>query len=84
MPWSKEWLLPFYIDKYNILHFGKNNHNNEYNMDEKLILASCTIKDLGIILKIILNVRNILVKLLIMLITSWELLKILSMNKAFV
>ena len=49
MLWSKEWLLPFYIVKFNILHFGKNNPNIEYNMDEKLISASRTIKDLGII-----------------------------------
>ena len=41
--WSKEWLLPFNIDKYTILHFGKNNPNIEYNMDEKLISASHTI-----------------------------------------
>ena len=47
--WSKEWLLPFNTDKYNILHFGKNNPNIEYSMDEKLISASRTIKDLGII-----------------------------------
>ena len=47
--WSKEWLLPFNTDKCNILHFGKNNPNIEYNMDDKLISASPTIKDLGII-----------------------------------
>ena len=47
--WSKEWLLPFNTDKCNILHFGKNNPNIEYSMDEKLISASRTIKDLGII-----------------------------------
>ena len=49
MLWSKEWLLPFNIDKCNILHFGKNNPNIEYNMEEKLISASRTMKDLGII-----------------------------------
>ena len=32
-----------------ILHFGKNNPNIEYNMEEKLISASRTMKDLGII-----------------------------------
>ena len=47
--WSKEWLLPFNTDKCNILHFGKNNPNIEYSMDEKLISASRTIKDMGII-----------------------------------
>ena len=47
--WSKEWLLPFNTDKCNILHFGKNNPNIEYSMDEKLISASHTIKDLEII-----------------------------------
>ena len=41
---SKEWLLPFNIDKCNILHFGKNNPNIEYNMEEKLISASRTMK----------------------------------------
>ena len=46
--WS-EWLLPFNTDKCNILHFGKNNPNIEYSMDEKPISASRTIKDLGII-----------------------------------
>ena len=49
MLWSKEWFLHFNIDKCNILHFGKNNPNIEYNMEEKLISASRTIKDLGII-----------------------------------
>ena len=43
------WLLPFNTDKCNILHFGKNNPNIEYSMDEKLVSASRTIKDLGII-----------------------------------
>ena len=47
--WSKEWLLPFNTDKCNILHFGKNNPNIEYSMDEKRISTSRTIKDLGII-----------------------------------
>ena len=49
--WSKEWLLPFNIDKCNILHFGKNNPNIEYNMEEKIISASRTIKHLGIIIE---------------------------------
>ena len=31
--WSKEWLLPFDIDKCYILHLGKNNPNIEYNME---------------------------------------------------
>ena len=39
------------IDNCIILYFGKNNPNIEYNMDEKLISASCTITDLGIILE---------------------------------
>ena len=47
--WFKEWLLPLNTEKCNILHFGKNNPNIEYSMDEKLISASRTIKDLGII-----------------------------------
>ena len=47
--WSKEWLLPFNTDRCNILHFGKNNPNIEYSMEEKLISARRTIKDLGII-----------------------------------
>ena len=47
--WSKEWVLPFNIDKCNVLDFGKKNPNIEYNMDEKLISASRTIKNLGII-----------------------------------
>ena len=34
--WSKEWLLPFNIDKCNILDFGKNNPNIEYNMRKNL------------------------------------------------
>ena len=49
--WYKEWLLPFNIVKCNILHFGKNNPTIEYNMGEKLISTSRTIKDFGIILE---------------------------------
>ena len=37
--WSKEWLLSFNIDKCNILQFGKNKPNIEYNMEEKIISA---------------------------------------------
>ena len=47
--WSWEWLLPFNIDKCNILHFRKINPNIEYNMDEKRISANRTIKNLDTI-----------------------------------
>ena len=49
--WSKEWLQPFHTDKCKILDFGKNNPNIQYSIQlcEKLISASRTIKDLGII-----------------------------------
>ena len=47
--WSKEWLLPFNSDKCNVLHFGITTPLfNIDSMDEKLISASQTIKDLGI------------------------------------
>ena len=47
--WSKEWLLPFNSDKCNVLHFGITTPLLNINsMDEKLISASQTIKDLGI------------------------------------
>ena len=45
--WSKEWLLPFNIDKCNILHFCKNNPNIEYNMEEKLIFSKSHNEGLG-------------------------------------
>ena len=48
---SGEWLLPFNTDNCNILYFGKDNPNIECCMDEKLISAGWTIKDLGIILE---------------------------------
>ena len=45
--WSKEWLLPFNTDKCNILHFGKNNPNIEYSMDEKTYFCKSDNKGLG-------------------------------------
>ena len=43
--WSKKWLLPFNIDKCNILHFGKNNPNIE--MDKKTYFSKSHNKGLG-------------------------------------
>ena len=41
--WIKEWLLPFNIDKCNILHFGL----KKYNMEGKTYLSKSHNKGLG-------------------------------------
>ena len=47
--WSKEWLLPFNIDKCSVVHYGKNNVNSRYTMDTRDITTVILMKDLGII-----------------------------------
>ena len=49
-------------------------------MDEKLISASRTIKDLGILFEDNFNFEENMRKIINILTASWELLKIVSMN----
>ena len=42
------WLLPFNIEKCKILHYGKENPNNDYMINAISVLSDSSIKDLGI------------------------------------
>ncbi len=46
--WSKKWLLPFNIDKCNVLHYGKHNTKTTYIMDDKPLTADKLMTDLGV------------------------------------
>ena len=76
------WLLYFNIDKCNILHFGKHNYPNiEYNyMEEKLMSASRTIKDLSIIFKYNFKFEEHMSKIINNVNSKLGIIKILSMN----
>jgi len=46
--WSEKWLLPFNVDKCKVLHYGKKNTKQDYEMHGNIIASSLSIKDLGI------------------------------------
>ena len=48
LQWSKKWLIPFNIEKYKVLHYGKVNPKNDYMMNDISVLSDSSIKDLGI------------------------------------
>ena len=49
LQWSNKWLLPFNIEKCNVLHYGKVNPKNDYMMNNDIsVLSDSSIKDLGI------------------------------------
>jgi ribonucleases P/MRP protein subunit RPP40 len=49
MKWSKDWLMPFNIQKCHTMHVGHNNPNTSYNMGGTIIEDCTEEKDLGII-----------------------------------
>ena len=49
LKWSKEWLLDFNIDKCLIMHYGTNNKENQYQMDNKILPKSISERDLGVV-----------------------------------
>ncbi len=50
LKWSKEWLLVFNIGKCLIMHFGTNNKENQYKIDNKILPKSGSERDLGVVL----------------------------------
>ena len=49
LKWSKEWLLDFNIDKCLIMHYGTNNKEYQYQMDNKILPKSGSERDLGVV-----------------------------------
>jgi hypothetical protein len=47
--WSRDWQLPFNVEKCKSLHYGKSNPNYTYNMDSKPLDNIKTESDLGVI-----------------------------------
>ena len=48
LEWSNKWLLPFNLEKWKVLHYGKVNPNNYYMINDISVLSGSSIKDLGI------------------------------------
>jgi hypothetical protein len=46
--WSNEWLIKFNEKKCKVMHFGKNNPNHEYKINEYILEKTQSEKDLGI------------------------------------
>ena len=50
--WTNEWLLSFNVDKYKVMHIGKNNPKLEYTMrtenENKILIETREEKDLGV------------------------------------
>ena len=49
MAWSKEWQLPFNVDKCKSLHIGRSNSRNHYEMGGEKLGQLCEQKDLGVL-----------------------------------
>jgi hypothetical protein len=47
--WSEKWQLPFNMSKSKILHYGRNNPENEYLIGETVIEKGVNEKDLGVL-----------------------------------
>src|SRR5215831_11447864 len=48
--WSKDWQMPFHIDKCKILHFGRNNERAKFELGGKELKEEEEEKDLGVII----------------------------------
>ena len=46
--WSKKWQLPFNAEKCKVMHLGKKNPNHDYMLNDHILEASTTEKDLGV------------------------------------
>ncbi len=47
--WSRKWLLPFNVDKCKVIHYGRHNIDTQYFMNNMLLAADDSIKDLGVL-----------------------------------
>ena len=46
--WSRKWLLQFNEDKCKVMHFGKKNPKNQYQLNDKTLEETVLEKDLGV------------------------------------
>ena len=46
--WSQDWQMLFNVNKCKCIHFGHNNPKHEYYLDEEIIQATTTERDLGV------------------------------------
>ena len=46
--WSKDWQMPFNLDKCKVMHVGGNNQEHVYQLNNKVIASSGLEKDLGV------------------------------------
>ena len=56
--WSIKWQLPFDIGKCKIIHYGKDNPENEYSMNALPLSTDTSEKDLGVTFDTSLNFRQ--------------------------
>ena len=48
--WSVDWQMEFNVNKCSVIHFGNNNKEFEYNMNDDAIESSKEEKDLGVLI----------------------------------
>ena len=48
--WSVDWQIEFNVNKCSVIHFGNNNKEFEYNMNDDAIESSKEEKDLGVLI----------------------------------
>ena len=58
MRWSRDWQLPFNVNKCKVIHFGKNNPNHTYQMDGTDLIADTSEKDVGVLFDTDFNFRT--------------------------
>ena len=46
--WADEWGMQFNVKKCNVIHFGRNNHNFEYKMNDVLLTSVSEERDVGV------------------------------------
>ena len=49
--WSKKWLMSFNVNKCIVIHFGYNNKNDSYRLNDEIIKTVQNEKDLGVIIQ---------------------------------
>ena len=66
LKWSTEWQLPLNISKCKCIHYGKNNPNHTYTMNNPVLTTDTEEKDVGVTfdntLEFRLHIRNIIAK----------------------
>ena len=66
LKWSTEWQLPLNISKCKCIHYGKNNPNHTYTMNNSVLTTDTEEKDVGVTfdntLEFRLHIRNIMPK----------------------